>query len=81
MILKRQGLLKPQKTNQQRFDPKQCVHCDTIDPPTAHYCVTCEHPLDAETLAGQNELIRYIDTHKDLLKILERAGMGKTAVS
>jgi integrase/recombinase XerD len=81
MILKRQGLLKPQKTNLHQFAPKACVHCETINPPTAHYCVTCEQPLDAETIAGQDDLIQYIEKHPDLMQILKRAGMREPAVS
>jgi len=74
MQLKRQGLLKKPEKKEHLFAPQLCSHCDTINPPTAHFCVTCEQPLDADTIAHQGELIYYINNHPELLEILKKMG-------
>ena len=50
----------------------QCPSCYAINGPTSNFCGVCGRPLTAPAIASQNELMRFIESHPELVEILKR---------
>jgi len=79
-VLERQGIKRNVSKSEPVMVPLQCSRCQTINSPASHYCCTCGRPLDASTLSTQEELMRFIDSHPELVEMCQR-GATTRAVS
>jgi len=78
-VLERQGIKKNISKSEPVMVPVQCSRCLTINSPASHYCCICGRPLDASTLSTQEELMRFIDSHPELVEMWQRGTKTRAA--
>jgi hypothetical protein len=61
--------------------PRQCPHCQNINPPVASWCYACGESLNPTTNASEEQIQKFISCHgKDLAEYLtnmnKKTGLG-----
>jgi len=68
------GIEKPQEPKKPLVAPRQCPHCQHINPPTTTWCFGCGESLSPDSVATEETIKRFIIRHgKELSEFLSNA--------
>ena len=71
-VLERNGIHVPHQKPVNTVPVHQCPHCHSINGPTSNFCHVCGRPLNAAATASQKEVMEFIESHPDLMEIINR---------
>ena len=71
-VLERNGIHVAHKEPANIVPVHQCPHCHSINGPTSNFCHVCGRPLNATATASQKEVMKFIESHPDLMEIIRR---------
>ena len=80
-VLERNGIRVSHKASINAVPVHQCPHCQGINGPTSNFCHLCGRPLTRAATASQEEVMRFIESHPDLLEIISRGSRNVTTES
>jgi len=73
-ILSKQGIVEEKVKDSKAMEPKQCVNCRTINPPTHAFCSRCGQPLSQEVAISMEKIqqeIEETDEFKMVMRLIE----------
>ncbi|MGA7627032.1 MAG: site-specific integrase [Methanoregula sp.] len=76
-VLRLYGIEPQKKAKEQQMTPKQCPHCQTVNPPFSGYCYVCGHQLTDDAAAQFTTLRRISEDKPEIMLRLAQERMAQ----